>query len=173
MKNNLYLLVLLLLPFQITAQSVEPDISVRATSQYHWITDFDNPISFGIGTEARLGRRFSVSGDLSFSQTTIYNYTILSPHIQFYPARTFRGFFLTTGFNYMQVSTRDGIPLGYPFSSGRGSTTGFLTFDAGIGVSTLVKDCISVGFGVGLYAPMDDDVDEVGIRSNFFVGYAF
>lgn len=75
----------------------------------------------GIGASARMGQYFSLNGNLSYGQrdfpltggTMRRGITYLSLSTDFYPAKTFRGFYLGPFLSYMQVNktAKDGLPV--------------------------------------------------------------
>ena len=99
---------------------------------------------------------------------------MINPNIKFYPKQVFKGFFLTTGISYYQLRSKNEFKLlGYPFDKDRGGEANFFTLQAGIGVSTLVKNRWAIGVSLALAAPVDQDLEPPMIESNFTVGYAF
>jgi len=75
----------------------------------------------GIGASARMGKYFSLNGNLSYGQrdfplsggTMKRGITYLSLSTDFYPAKAFRGFYIGPFLSYMQVNktAKDGLPL--------------------------------------------------------------
>jgi hypothetical protein len=173
MKHYLLFFCLISLPLFSTAQNTDPDIAVRLGSMYHYQEDFDMPLTFGAGAEARLGQRFTIGGDITAGADDNNRITHVNPHLRFYPKRAFRGFFVKAGMGYTQVKSKNNGPLGYPFDFDRGSKASYLTPEIGIGFSTLVKDHWTIGFSLSLNSVFDDDLYGAGISSAFQVGYAF
>ncbi|MEM6964807.1 MAG: hypothetical protein AAF573_08590 [Bacteroidota bacterium] len=126
---------------------VLPDIFINGNFAFTYIEDFETPLAFGIGTEARLNERFSVGGTYNYGANREYSRLFINPSVKFYPKQVFRGFFLQGGISYNQIRSRDELfTLGFPFDNERGSEVSFFNFSAGVGLSTLVKDRWMVGY---------------------------
>jgi len=112
----------LLLPTIVSAQTELPTGQIRA--EIAGVGMSDNPGFFvlggGVGASARMGKYFSLNGSLSYGQrdfpltggTIGRGVTYLSLSTDFYPAKTFRGFYFGPFLSYMQVNktAKDGLP---------------------------------------------------------------
>lgn len=154
--------------------SSSPEIFINGNFAYSYIDDFETPIAYGIGTEAKINKRFSIGGSFNYGASNLYRRIFVNPNVKFYPKQVFKGFFLTSGFSYNQLNSKNElIPLGYPFGNDRGAEVSFFSLNAGLGVSTLVKDKWSIGISVALSASLDIDLEPAQIESNFTIGYGF
>lgn len=177
MKNLITFVLLLLCSntgFTQEDSRSSPDIFIHVNSAYSYLDAFEAPIVFGIGTEAKINERFTIGGSFNYGTSNRHRRIFVNPNVKFYPKETFKGFFLTAGASYNQLKSKnDLIPLGNPFDIDRGSEVSFFSLNAGLGVSTLVKDRWSIGLSVALAASLDIDLDEVMVESNFTIGYGF
>ncbi|MFK8006539.1 MAG: hypothetical protein AB8H03_09215 [Saprospiraceae bacterium] len=177
MKNLIPLFLVLIcsnLGFTQENSNPSPEIFIQANFAYSYIDDFTVPIAYGVGTEAKINDRFSIGGTFNYGTSNLYRRTFIDPNIKFYPKKVFKGFFLTTGASYTQLKSKNElIPLGYPFDDDRGSEVSFFSLNAGLGISTLVKNKWSIALSVSLAASLDGDLDETMVKSNFTVGYGF
>ncbi len=177
MKNLIPLFLFLLCAnfgFAQADYNPSPEILVHGNFNYSYIEDFESPIAYGLGTEAKINKRFSIGGSFNYGTSNLHRRVFVNPNIKFYPKETFKGFFITTGASYTQLKSKNNVsPLGYPFDESRGSEVSFFSLSAGLGVSTLVKERWSIALSVSLAASLDEDLYSAMVESNFSVGYAF
>ncbi len=177
MKNLISLFLILLcanVGFTQEDSNSPPEIFIYGNFNYSYLDDFEAPLAFGIGTEAKLNEKFSIGGSFNYGTSNLYRRTFVNPTVKFYPKKIFKGFFITSGASYTQLKSKnDLIPLGYPFDRDRGSEVSFFSLNVGLGVSTVVKDRWSIALSVALARSLDIDLDSALVESNFTVGYAF
>lgn len=177
MKNLIPLFLLLLCSnygFSQDDSNPSPEIFIHGNFNYSYIEDFENPIAYGLGTEAKINERFTIGGSFNYGRSNLHRRVFVNPNVKFYPKKAFKGFFVTTGATYTQLKSKDDVsPLGYPFDEKRGSEISFFSLNAGLGVSTLVKERWSIALSVSLAASLDEDIYAPLVGSNFTVGYGF
>lgn len=174
MKNLIPLFLFLLYAnfgFTQESSSPSPEIFIYGNFNYSYIENFENPIAYGFGTEAKINERFSIGGSFNYGTSNLHRRIFVNPNVKFYPKEAFKGFFITTGASYTQLKSRNDLsPLGYPFDENRGSEVSFFSLSAGLGVSTLVKERWSIAFSLSLAT---SDIESSMAESNFTVGYGF
>ena len=112
MKNFTTVFILLFTFYSGFAQEKilnNPEIMVTmvaANSSFGVFGEYNPPITFGVGTEARLNRFFSLAGSLSYGSDLWFSLLTVRPTCKFYPGKVFRGFFLETGFSYNRVRSK-------------------------------------------------------------------
>lgn len=174
MKNLLPLFLFLFCAnfgFAQADSNPSPEIFIQGNFNYSYIENFENPIAYGLGTEAKINKRFTIGGSFNYGTSNLHRRICVNPNVKFYPKESFRGFFITTGASYTQLKSKNDLsPLGYPFDDRRGSEVSFFSLSAGLGVSTIVKERWSIAFSLSLAT---SDIESPMVESNFTVGYGF
>ena len=121
-SRHLLILCFFFTPFFLKAQTNNPntipDLIIGATTSYTHLPDFeDGLLSYGITTEARLGKRTAVAADFTIGNTEGVQFVSLKPGLRFYLSEKYqRGGFLKVGTGFYQLKTiKADAPVGYPF----------------------------------------------------------
>ncbi len=172
--------IFLFTSFFASAQSTEtiqtkPSLNFNLISAYNSIDSFDEAfVSYGLGAEAKMSKRFSLAGNITFGEEDFWRFVIIQPSLKFYPSNVFKGIFVKTGFGYAKFKTVNNVVfLGQPFDADRGSSAGIVIAHAGLGFSTIVKEKISISLSIAAQGSIDIDADGSGFQSDFSIGYAF
>lgn len=160
--------------FPLIGQDTAPTLIVKASTTYRYVEGVNVPLTFGLGLEAGVSKRWSLSGDVSFASSDDVSLTFVDAVVKFHPFKRTSPFFLYTGPGFFNVSSANGTGmLPRPFGNDRGSSVGVFKYSFGIGASAFVKERIYLGFHLGLGAASDDDLQSPYSESGLSVGYGF
>jgi hypothetical protein len=147
-------------------------IVVRGVAHSNHIIELEEALlTYGVGLEARMGRKWSLLADFTYGGNGNYTTYLLKPEVRYYFKSAFSGLFLRGSFGFQNIEAEDGLLPDFPFD-GDEAEQGMITSMIGFGFSTLVLESFNLGLHVGLGNAMNID-DGTFFEVGFNVGYAF